>query len=153
MTPRPGRQSGCVSCRPSDTPWERAWERAWEWLSRPAHYRSVNQLRVAIENRDVASLGGLLDPDVAVVVDSGDPAGAGRRVVLGTDDASALLVHGMGAHNGLTIDVRSVNGQAGIVLTDRGRPAAAIAVDFTAQCITVVWIRLNPHLLRHWNRV
>jgi hypothetical protein len=72
MTPRPGRQGDCVSCRPSDTPWERA----WEWLSRPAHYRSVNQLRVAIENRDVESLGGLLDPEVAVVVDSGDPGGA-----------------------------------------------------------------------------
>lgn len=130
-----------------------AWERAWEWLWRPGHYRAMRQLRGAIERRDDDLLGELLDPDVAVVVEGGDPALLGELVVVGAHDASALLMHGLGAHDGLRIAVRSVNGQAGLMLTDRGQTAAAIAVDFTGKRVTLMWIRLHPHVLRHWNRV
>ena len=129
------------------------WDRAWEWLSRPTHYRAMGQLRGAIERRDYGLLEPLLDPGVAVVIEGGDPERLGDLVIVGTHDASALLVHGLAAHDGLRVDVRSVNGQAGLMLTDRGHTAAAIAVDFTGRRITMLWIRLHPHVLRHWNRV
>jgi hypothetical protein len=129
------------------------WDRAWEWLSRPTHYRAMRQLRFAIERQDSAPLELLLDPGVAVVIEGGDPQRLRDLVVVGAHDASALLMHGLRAHDGLRIDIRSVNGQAGLMLTDRGHAAAAIAVDFTGKRITMVWIRLHPYVLRHWNRV
>ena len=59
----------------------------------------------------------------------------------------------LGAHAGLRLDIRSVAGQAGLLLTDRGHSAAVIAVDFTGRRVSLVWIRLDPYVLRHWNRV
>jgi hypothetical protein len=129
------------------------WDRAWDWLALPTHYRAVRRLRSAIENRDSDGLGRLLAAGVAVVVEAGDPQPGTRRVVVGAYEASALLLHGMGARAGVSLDVRSINGQAGLLLTDRGHTTAAIAVDFTGRRITMVWIRLHPHVLRHWNRV
>jgi hypothetical protein len=129
------------------------WDRAWDWLSRPTHYRAVGHFRSALESRDTDGLGRLLAPDVAVVVEAGDFEETDRRVVVGAYEAGALLLHGMGARPDRSLDVRSVNGQAGLLLTDRGRTAAAIAVDFTGGRITMVWIRLRPLVLRHWNRV
>jgi len=144
-TARPGTETTGAS---TATPWDRA----WEWLSRPTHYRAMRQLRNAIERRDFGLLDPFLDPAVAVVIEGGDPQHLGDLVVIGAHDASALLMHGLGAHDGLRIEVRSVNGQAGLMLTDRGQTIAAIAVDFTGRRITLIWIRLHPYVLRHWNR-
>jgi len=129
------------------------WERLWEWLTRPTHYRAVRALHYAIQTRDSGLLDPLLDPEIAVVLEDGELEHLDRRIVAGRHDASALLLHGLGAHAGLRLDIRSVAGQAGLMLTDRGQPAAAIAVDFTGRRITMVWIRLHPYALRHWNRV
>lgn len=131
----------------------RRWRRIWEWLSRPTHYRAVTRFRSAIEQGDTAILEELLHPDVAVMTEAGSPEHPARRVVVGAYDAIPLLMHGMSTHDGLSIDVRSVNGQAGIILTDRGTTTATMAVDFTGDRITMVWIRLRPYVLRHWNHV
>ena len=129
------------------------WRRIWEWLSRPTHYRAVTRFRSAIEERDSTILEELLHPEVAVVTEAGSPEHPARRVVVGTYDAIPLLMHGMSTKNGLSIDVRSVNGQAGIILKGRGTTTATMAVDFTGNRITTVWIRLHPYELRHWNHV
>jgi hypothetical protein len=131
----------------------RPWNLAWEWVTRPTHYRGVRALRFAIATGNSGLLEPLLDPAIAVVIEGGDHDQLDRRVVVGRHDASALLMHGLGAHAGLRIDIRSVAGQAGLMLADRGHAAAAIAVDFTGRRITMVWIRLHPYVLRHWNRV
>jgi len=129
------------------------WALAWEWIARPSHYRAVREFRLAAESGDRDRLGALLDPGVAVVVDPGGPAHEGARVVEGLQDAITLLVHGLRSRGGLSVVERSVNGQAGLLVTRQGEPSALINVDFTGRRVSVVWVRLHPDLVRRGNRV
>jgi RNA polymerase sigma-70 factor (ECF subfamily) len=113
----------------------------------------VRELCLAAERGDEHRLSEILDPKVAVVVESQDVRASGARVTYGVKDASTLLVHGMGKRAGLKVTPRSVNGQAGLLLTRDGEAAALITVDFNGPLVSVVWIRLHPELLRHGNRV
>ncbi|MHA6694923.1 hypothetical protein [Homoserinimonas sp. A520] len=129
------------------------WAAGLKWLTRPIHHRAVHDFRIAAERRDGARLEALLDPGVAVVVDSGDTEHQTIRVVHGTFDAIPLLVHGMGAQPGLEIAEGAINGQAGLTLSRGGEVTAAINLDFTGRRISMVWIQLQPELVRRWNTV
>ncbi|WP_448002524.1 hypothetical protein [Agromyces bauzanensis] len=122
-------------------------------IARPLHHRAVHEFRDAAEHGDAERLASLLDPGVAVVVDTGDREHPAIRVVRGIHDALVLLMHGMAAKPGLVIDERSVNAQAGLILNRDDEPIAAMTVDFTRGLISMVWIRLRPEKLRHWNEV
>ncbi len=122
-------------------------------IARPLHHRAVHEFREAAEHGDAAHLASLLDPAVAVVVDAGDRTHPAIRVVRGIHDALVLLLHGMAAKPGLVIDERSVNAQAGLILNRHDEPIAAMTIDFTRGLISMVWIRLRPEKLRHWNEV
>lgn len=129
------------------------WAAAWEWLARPTHYRAVRNFRMAATSGNTARLASLLEPNVAVVVDSGEAGPRSIRVVDGVHDAIALLRHGMADKPGRAITERSVNGQAGLVITHGDSATATITIDFTGRLISVVWIRLRPEMQRHWNTV
>ena len=129
------------------------WATTWEWLARPAHYRAVRNLRLAAESSDTERLASLLDPLVAVVVDGGNTGHRSIRVVAGRHDATALLVYGVGHQEGRFVVERSVNGQAGLVLSEDGKSTAAISIDFSGRLVRVVWVRLQSTTLRHWNTV
>jgi hypothetical protein len=122
-------------------------------LHRPLHHRAVHAFRRAAENGDTEQLAALLDPRVAVVVDAGDRDQHMVRVVRGAYEAMALLIHGMAAKPGLVIDERPVNAQAGLMLRRGDETIAAMTVDFTRGLISMVWIRLSPERVRHWNHV
>ena len=124
-----------------------------DWLHRPLHHKAVHAFRRAAESGDTERLASLLDPGVTVVVDAGDRDQPMVRVVRGAYEAIALLMHGMAAKPGLVIDERSVNAQAGLMLSRGGETIAAMTVDFTRGLISMVWIRLRPEKLRHWNEV
>ncbi|MCP2032574.1 hypothetical protein L1277_002684 [Okibacterium sp. HSC-33S16] len=129
------------------------WAMAWEWLARPTHYRAVRNLRLALEDGDAARLASLLEPAVAVVVDDGHAEQHSIKVVDGEYDAVALLLLGMGGQPGRCLLERSVNGQAGLFLRQDDETTATITIDFTGRLVSVVWIRLRPLMLRHWNTV
>ncbi|HEU4797664.1 MAG TPA: hypothetical protein VFT63_01980, partial [bacterium] len=120
---------------------------------RPTHYRAVRDFRIAAESGDAERLASLLDPGVAVVVDSGETQPPTIRAVGGICDAIALLLHGMAAQPGLALAERSINGQAGLTLSRGDEVTAAMNVDFTGRLISMVWIRLRPEMVRHWNKV
>lgn len=120
---------------------------------RPLHHKAVHAFRDAAENGDVDRLASLLDPDVAVVVDRGDREHPAIRIVRGAYEAIALLIHGMAGKPDVVIEERAVNAQAGLMLNRGDRTIAAMTVDFTGGLISVVWIRLRPEQLRHWNEV
>jgi hypothetical protein len=122
-------------------------------FARPLHHRAVHEFREAAEHGDAERLAALLDPAVAVVVDNGDLDQRSVRVVRGVQDAIALLLHGMASEPGLVIDERPINAQAGLMLSRCGRTLAAMTLDFTRGFVSVVWIRLHPVQLRHWNAV
>jgi RNA polymerase sigma-70 factor (ECF subfamily) len=125
----------------------------WEWLARPTHYRAVRKFRMAAQRGDVGGLASMLAPEVAVVVDAGVGEDRPIRVVSGAYDAVALLSLGLAEQSGTVAVERSVNGQAGIVVSRNEQASAAITVDFTGHLISVVWIRLHPEMLRHWMTV
>lgn len=122
-------------------------------IMRPIHTRAVHRFRVAAEGADASRLGSLLAPDVAVVIDAGDVEHPTIRVMAGIQDAVTMLLHGMAGRQGLSIDERAVNGQAGLTLNRDDEEFATITIDFTARLIGVVWIRLHPETLRHWKHV
>ncbi|MDQ0894869.1 hypothetical protein [Agromyces ramosus] len=124
-----------------------------DWMPRPPHHRAVHAFRRAAESGDAERLAAMLDPGVAVVVDAGDQSQPKLGVVRGASAAIALLLHGMAAKPELVIDERSVNAQAGLMLSRGGETIAAMTVDFTRGLISMVWIRLCPVKLRHWNEV
>lgn len=126
---------------------------AWRRLTRPTHHGAVHSFRIAAEGADTARLTSLLDPGIAVVVDSGDSEQPTIRVVRGVADSVALLIRGMAASPGIVIEELAVNGQAGLMLGRGSETTAVINVDFTGSRISSVWIRLRPVRLRHWNQV
>lgn len=110
--------------------------------------RTVGELRSAASTRDLRRLRALLAPDVAVVVDAGEPDRAKVRVVRGVEDASLLLVHALSDGGGLEVAERPVNDRPGLVVSRGGRPTAAIAIDLAGRLVSVVWVRLDPAVLR-----
>ncbi|MCI0157077.1 hypothetical protein KNO15_10255 [Leifsonia shinshuensis] len=125
----------------------------WEWLAMPLHYRAVHRLHVAAETGDRARLSALLAPTVSVVVDSGTGVASGVRVIQGVADATVVLEHGFKRMDGVLVDERSVNNQAGLIISRAGAPIASVAVDFTGRLVSTVWVRLDPAGRRHWNTV
>jgi len=123
----------------------------WKWLVGPLHHRVVHALRQAAERHDPVGVAKLLDPDVAVVVDSGDIEHPTIRVVRGRYDAAVLLLHGLTSRPPFDLAVRSINGQAGLTLSHGGRVTAALNIDFTAGAISGIWVRLQPEMMRNWN--
>jgi RNA polymerase sigma-70 factor (ECF subfamily) len=121
---------------------------AWEWLARPVHYRSVHRLHTAAEAGDTERLRSLLAPTVAVVVDSGSGDPSGVRVIQGVANAAVVLEHGFARVDGVLVDARSVNSQAGLIISRAGRPIASVAVDFTGHLVSMVWV---PDKLRSWS--
>ncbi len=122
------------------------------WLLRPPHAQAVHLLRTALERRDVGRLTALLDPDVAVVVHVGDAESRAIKWVSGIPDAVALLTQGL-AKPGIAIAERTVNGQAGLLFVDSQHEAALVAVDYTKGLVSMIWVRVDPVLLRHGNAV
>ncbi|MDR6969765.1 hypothetical protein [Leifsonia shinshuensis] len=129
------------------------WWSTWEWLARPVRYRAVRALHVAAETKDRDRLRSLLTPNVSVVVDSGRGDPSGVRVVHGISDAAVMLELGFARKHGIQVTERSVNNQAGLIISRAGAPIASVAVDFTGRLVSVVWVRLDPVEQRHWNSV
>ena len=116
----------------------------WERILRPARHRAVHTLRVAAERGDADRLGALLDPEVAVVVESGDTENPRIRMVTGAYDAVPVLVHGLATRQGQVVYERPVNGYAGLLLSRNDQHTAAVTVDFAGRLIRSVWIRVSP---------
>lgn len=129
------------------------WPGVREWLLRPMHYATVRKLRAAGTNGDLAEVRSLLHPDINVVVVRDDDDRPTMRVVHGVDEASDLLLRGLASGPDVVVQEGSVNSQAGLMISRSGTPVASIAVDLTGALISLVWVRIDPVHLRHWNTV
>ncbi|WP_157780414.1 hypothetical protein [Leifsonia xyli] len=107
--------------------------------------------RDAYRADDPIALARLLAPDVCVVVDTGGVAGAAQGPAVGTTAALTLLRVALGAPGALRLDIRSVNGRAGVLATRAGRPVAVLAFDGDADGIGHVWVVTNPVKLDRWS--
>jgi len=118
------------------------WSAFWGRVRRPSHHKVVHELKIAAQGRDSQGLTALLDPHVAVVVESDHADQSGVRMVTGIFDAIPLLIHGMATQRGLVVTEGTVSGQAGLFLR-RPNETAAVTVDFSGPLIAAVWIRLH----------
>lgn len=130
-----------------------SWKAAWRSIVESPSHRAVHDLHLAAERGDGARVASLLAPNVAVVVDAGDDEHPHAHIVRGVDDAATVLMRGLAARPGLVVLERPVNDQPGLILQRNGEPIAVMTVDFIARCAVVLWIRLHPAKLRHWNHV
>ena len=122
-----------------------------------SHRSTVHDLRLAVEARNLSNLVALLDPSVAMAVDSGGKVPADRRIVRGrarvAERACTLLENAPFDSAGqLDITEQQVNGQAGLVLRRKGRVCGVVSVNVRNGLVTDLWIMLNPDKLRHWNQ-
>ena len=131
----------------------RPWTAAWRSIVESPSHRAVHDLHLAAERGDGARVASLLAPNVAVVVDAGDEEHPHAHIVRGVDDAAMVLMHGLASRPGLVVLERPVNDQPGLILQRDGEPIAVMTIDFMARCAVVLWIRLRPAKLRHWNHV
>jgi len=107
--------------------------------------------RDAYRADDPIALARLLAPDVCVVVDTGGLAGAAPGPAVGTTAALTLLRVALGTPGALRLDIRSVNGRAGLLAERAGRPVAVLAFDGDADGIEHVWVVTNPAKLDRWS--
>lgn len=141
--PRPVPRSRVRAC----------WEATVGRIVRPPHRRTVDALRAALIARDTGGVESLLHHDVALVVDPGPSSDSSMRILTGRPIATAALLHGTDEGRSVALDVRSVNGQPGLVLRTAHETTAVICVDLTAGLISALWIRLRPDQLRHGNHI
>ena len=127
------------------------------------HQSTVHDLRLAVEARNLSNLVALLDPSVAMAVDSGGKVPADRRIVRGrarvAERACALLENApvyvteqLDITEQFDITEQQVNGQSGLVLRRKGRVCGVVSVNVRNGLVTDLWIVLNPDKLRHWNQ-
>ena len=118
---------------------------------RDAGAEFAGAFRDAYRADEPIALARLLAPDVCVVVDTGGVAGAAQGPAVGTTAALTLLRVALGAPAALRLDVRSVNGRAGLLATRAGRPVAVLAFDGDVDGIEQVWVVTNPAKLDRWS--
>lgn len=129
------------------------WEATVGRIVRPPHHRTVDALRTALIERDTDGVESLLRDDVALVVDPGPSSDSSMRILTGRRVATAALLHGTDGGRSVSLEVRSVNGQAGLVLRSGHETTSVVCVDLTGGLISALWIRLRPDQLRHGNHI
>ncbi len=99
---------------------------------------------------DLDGLRRVLADDVVVVSDGGALVHAARHPVAGFDRAARLLINlAKRLPQGLTPEVRGINGGSGMVVWRKGIAAIVLAVEVRSERIATVQIMVNPDKLRH----
>ncbi len=95
---------------------------------------------------DIDAVMALLAPDVVHVSDGGPEHHAARRPVVGPDRVARLVVNLACRHHreGVTVSIREINGQPGVVVTDAGRTLLALACSVVDGRVDRVWAVVNP---------
>ena len=103
---------------------------------------------------DLDGLIGLLAHDVVVYSDGGGKVVAARRPVFGRERVAGFLarVAPQGWRAGYRTSFAEVNGQAGFVIEEHGRPVAVLVPDIAENLVQTVRFVWNPDKLRHLAR-
>ena len=110
----------------------------------------ANEFLAAADGADLDRLMAVLAPDVTFVADGGGLVAASRHPLHGHRRVSQAIV-GFSRRRppGITLDVRSVNGTAGIVITrDDGTPDSVWILDIADKQVATIHVVRNPEKLR-----
>lgn len=110
----------------------------------------VRDFKRAWEARDIDALVRLLDPGVVMTTDGGGVVAAALRPIAGPQKLIQYAVGLADRLAGATILERTVNGQPGLMIQQRGATVTVLAFGVTARRITRIWAVRNPEKLRSW---
>ena len=111
----------------------------------------IKEFQQAWKAKDIAALVGLLDPGAVMTTDGGGLAGANARPVEGGERIAQYLAHFVDRAPGLALEVRTVNGQPGLVARHAGATVSVAAFAFTGDGrISDIWTVRNPEKLTAW---
>lgn len=114
--------------------------------------RVVRDFKRAWETQDIQALIELLDPAATATADGGGRVAASLTPIEGGAEIARYLV-GLARQAGtLNLLERTVNGQAGLVATDRGETVAVYAFEIAGDHIQRLWVVRNPLKLRVWTQ-
>ena len=104
----------------------------------------VRGFKEAWEASDIDALIGLLDPDATAIADGGGVVSALLRPIEGGPAIARAFIDLAGKALDLTILVRQVNGQPGLVAEQDGVTVVVIAFDVEGGRIKNIWAVRNP---------
>ena len=110
----------------------------------------VRGFKEAWEAKDIDALIGLLDPDATAIADGGGLVSAELHPIEGGEQVARAFVDLAGKAPGLTVLVRTVNGQPGLVAHQDGVTVVVMAFDVAGDRIKHIWAVRNPEKLRSW---
>ncbi len=99
---------------------------------------------------DLASLVGLLAPDVTYISDAGSGRPAARRPIVGPLHVARVLLslsRRLTAES--TVEPIVVNGSPGFVVRLCGVPDTVLSFDVRGESVGAVWVMRNPEKLVH----
>jgi RNA polymerase sigma factor (sigma-70 family) len=105
----------------------------------------------AWEAKDIDALIGLLDPDATATADGGGLAETFLRPIEGAGPIARAWIE-IANHSpaNMTFQVRTVNGQPGLIAQRHGRIVTVFAFEIAAGRIRHIWAVRNPDKLRSW---
>ena len=115
------------------------------------HQQVVEAFLAASAGGDLQALVKLLDPSVVFRSDGGGVVRTALRVVSSPDKVARLVLGVLGKFaTGVTVDVRVVNGELGLVFSGGGRVVGVVAFDVTPEGrIAALDVQMNPEKLAH----
>jgi RNA polymerase sigma factor (sigma-70 family) len=131
--------------------------RAPQALATPAGRQSAGQagviraFKAAWEAKDIDAIIGLLDPDATAIADGGGLAITFLSPIEGAEQiARAWIEIANRAPGNMGLLERTVNGQPGLVVQQRGVTVTVFAFDVAGDRIRRIWAVRNPEKLRRW---
>ncbi|WP_406256117.1 RNA polymerase sigma factor SigJ [Streptomyces nigra] len=120
-------------------------------VSAHQHDEVVRAFHDATVGGNIEDLLRLLAPDVELRVDGGGFVNAAPRVVRGSDHVARWLMGVMRKQPALRLERRDTADGLGYILRSGGDRYGMMTFDVSAECVTNVWLMLNPMKLTNWS--
>ncbi|MEU7675685.1 RNA polymerase sigma factor SigJ [Micromonospora taraxaci] len=120
-------------------------------VSPQQHDEVVRAFRDATVGGNIEDLLRVLAPDVELRVDGGGFVNAAPQVIRGSDHVARWLMGVMRKQPALRFERRDTADGLGYMLRNEARRYGMATFDVSAQCVTNVWLMLNPLKLTNWS--
>ncbi|MEV6665074.1 RNA polymerase sigma factor SigJ [Streptomyces nigra] len=115
------------------------------------HDEVVRAFHDATVGGNIEDLLRLLAPDVELRVDGGGFVNAAPRVIRGSDHVARWFMGVMREQPALRLERRDTADGLGYILRSGGDRYGMMTFDVSAECVTNVWLMLNPMKLTNWS--
>ncbi|MET9138011.1 RNA polymerase sigma factor SigJ [Streptomyces parvulus] len=114
------------------------------------HDEVVRAFRDATVGGGIEDLLRVLAPDVELRVDGGGFVNAAPQVIRGSDHVARWFMGVMRKQPALRLERRDTADGLGYVIRNEGRRYGMVTFGVSDECVTNVWIMLNPMKLTNW---